>query len=188
VLNGRADELRSRPETQQRVREAVVKLGYRPNASTRAMQSGRFGSAALIQSAHRIFLPSSLLLGLSEELNRRPMRLMVAESADAEISEAVYLPNVMRELSVDGLLVNVLLDVPPELLDKIHVLRVPEVWINADGPADCVFPDDFRSGVQATEHLLKLGHKRIAFVCPTDPAYSDEKKHYSVRAKRVTRA
>lgn len=183
VLNGRADELRIRAETQQRVREAASELGYRPNASARAMRSGRFNSAALIQSTHRVYVPASLLLGLTQELNRRGMRLMVAESPEAEIGEAVYLPNVMRELSVDGLLVNVLQDVPPELLAKIHELRVPAVWINTDGPADCVHPDDFNAAVSATKYLLKLGHTRIAWARSEAPE-PEVRSHYSVAARR----
>jgi LacI family transcriptional regulator len=182
VLNGRGDELGIRAETQLRVRETAKSLGYMPNVSARAMRSGRFGAAALIQSAHRVYLPTGLLFGLTEELNRRQMRLMVAESADAQIDEAVYLPTVMRELSVDGLLINVLLDVPSSLLQSIHTLRVPAVWINTDGPADCVYPDDFRGALAATKHLLKLGHHNIGFI-KAGPA--DERPfHYSTRARR----
>ncbi len=182
VLNGRGDELGIRAATQLRVRETAREMGYLPNVSARAMRSGRFGSAALIQSVNRVFVPASLLLGLTEELNRRHMRLMVAETADAEIGEAFYLPNVMRELSVDGLLINVLLDLPQEMLDRVHALRVPAVWINTNEPADCVFPDDFNGARLATEHLLRLGHRRIAFV-KAGPLH-EENLHYSVAARR----
>ena len=182
VLNGRGDELGIKTETQLRVRETAKGMGYLPNVSARAMRSGRFGSAALIQSVNRVFVPASLLLGLTEELNRRQMRLTVAETADAEIGQAFYLPNVLRELSVDGLLINVLLDVPPALLDHVHALRVPAVWINTNEPADCVFPDDFNGARLATEHLLRFGHRRIAFV-RTKSRPRDDKVHYSVGAR-----
>jgi DNA-binding LacI/PurR family transcriptional regulator len=183
ILNGRGDGLGIRPETQLRVREAAAKLGYLPNRSARAMRSGRFGAAALVQSTNRVFMPPSLLLGLTEALHERQMRLVLAESADAEIGEAVYLPSVMHELSVDGLLINVLQDVPAALLDHIHASRVPAVWINTDQPADCVYPDDFEASLQATEHLLKLGHREIAFlqIVWQKP---DEKEHYSSAARR----
>lgn len=185
VLNGRGDELGIKPETQLRVREVAKDMGYLPNVSARAMRSGRFGSAALIQSVNRVFMPASLLLGLTEALNRRQMRLMVAETADVEVGQEFYLPKVLRELSVDGLLVNVLLNVPPELLDTIHALRVPAVWINTNEPADCIFPDDFNGAVLATEHLLNLGHRRIAFVRSILPEPDETKWHYSSRLRRA---
>jgi len=183
ILNGRGDELGIKAETQLRVREAARDMGYLPNVSARAMRSGRFGSAALIQSVNRVYVPASLLLGLTEELNRRHMRLLVAETADAEIGEAFYLPNVLRELSVDGLLINVLLDLPQEMLDRVHALRVPAVWINTDEPADCVFPDDFNGARLATEHLLGFGHRRIAFI-RARPRPHNDKEHYSVALRR----
>ena len=42
VLNGRATEQRIRPETQRRVLEVAQELGYRANASARAIRAGRF--------------------------------------------------------------------------------------------------------------------------------------------------
>jgi LacI family transcriptional regulator len=88
----------------------------------------------------------------------------------------------MRELSVDGLLINTLLNAPPALLQMVHASRVPAVWINLDQPKDCVFPDDFRGALAATKHLLKLGHKRIAFI-KAGP-YEQESTHYSIAARR----
>jgi DNA-binding LacI/PurR family transcriptional regulator len=41
---------------------------------------------------------------------------------------------------------------------------MPVVWVNTMGVGDCVCPDDRRAGHDATESLLRLGHRRIAFV------------------------
>lgn len=42
VLNGQVAEQHIRPETQRRVLEAAQGLGYRANASARAVRAGRF--------------------------------------------------------------------------------------------------------------------------------------------------
>jgi LacI family transcriptional regulator len=181
VLNGRADELRIRPETQQRVREAVVELGYRPNASARAMRSGRFGAAVLIQSAFRLYLPNGLLFGLADGLSQRHMRLTVAEPVDTQWERTADVPQVMRELSVDGLLINTLLNAPPQLLETVRASRVPAVWINTNEPADCVYSDDFRGAQMATKYLRTLGHRDIAFI-KAGP-YDEEPAHYSIGAR-----
>jgi LacI family transcriptional regulator len=182
VLNGRGAELQIRATTQERVFEAARELGYRPNASARAMRSGRFGSAALIQSAYRLYLPNGLLFGLTEGLSQRNMRLTVAEAVDTHWECTADLPQVMRELSVDGLLINTLLNAPPSLLETVRASRVPAVWINLDQPEDCVFPDDFRGAQVATKHLLKLEHRNIAFI-KAGP-YEQELTHYSIAARR----
>jgi LacI family transcriptional regulator len=51
------------------------------------------------------------------------------------------------------------------------------VWINTVLKADCVYPDDFNAGKRATEHLLQLGHRKIAFVQAADS------NHYSVEQR-----
>jgi LacI family transcriptional regulator len=182
VLNGRGDELGIRSETQLRVRETARDLGYMPNVSARAMRSGRFGAAALMQSAHRLYLPHGLLFGLTEGLSKRNMRLTVAETVDTEWERTANLPQVMRELSVDGLFINTLLNAPPQLQEAVHASRVPAVWINLDQPEDCVYSDDFRGAQTATKHLLKLGHRDIAFI-KAGP-YEEAPTHYSVGARR----
>ncbi len=60
------------------------------------------------------------------------------------------------------------------MLDMINQHSVPSIWINSKQEHDCVHPDDIEAGQRATEHLLKLGHRRIAFIC-----YSGI-NHYSV--------
>src|SRR5262249_14722657 len=74
VLNGRGTEQRIRPETQQRVLEVARELGYRPNASARAVRAGRFGSVALIQSQLGEYLPPELLYGLTTAMAARDVR------------------------------------------------------------------------------------------------------------------
>jgi LacI family transcriptional regulator len=171
-----------RSDTQLRVRETAKDLGYMPNVSARTMRSGRFGAAALIQSAYRLYLPHGLLFGLTDGLSQRNMRLTVAETVDTEWERNADLPQVMRELSVDGLLINTLLNAPPQLLEMVHASHVPAVWINLDQPEDCVYPDDFRGAQVATKHLLKLGHQRIGFI--KTGLIEVEPAHYSLNARR----
>ncbi len=50
--------------------------------------------------------------------------------------------------------------------------RMPVVAVDAGGrfrSADSAVCDDLRAGLLATEHLIRLGHKRIAFLGQTEP-------------------
>lgn len=182
VLNGRAAQSRIRPETQRRVEEAARELGYRPNVSARAMRTGRFGCAALLQSLRAVYLPPGLLLGLTDELRRLDMHLAVAEMPEEAEGDEDYLPKVVRELAADGLLINMIVDIPPLLVEAVRLLRTPTIWININHPVDCVFPNDREAGRIATEHLLRLGHEKIAFV--TSGLTDGDNLHYSVGDRR----
>jgi DNA-binding LacI/PurR family transcriptional regulator len=154
VLSGRAEQLRISAATQARVHEAVQELGYRPNASARAVGSGRFGSAALIQPFEGVYLPTGLLLGITDELQRNDMHLVVSEVRDAALKDTNYLPKVVREVAADGLLINMMTKIPPRLLETLHSLNTPAVWINKRQPNDAVHPDDLYAGRWATEHFI----------------------------------
>jgi len=186
VLSGRAKQLRISAATQARVHNAVRELGYRPNASARAVGRGRFGCAALIQPLEGIYLPTGLLLGITDELQRNDMHLVVSEVHDARLKDANYLPKVVREVAADGLLINMMTQIPAPLLETLHSLNAPAVWVNKKQPEDAVHPDDIHAGRWATEHLIGLGHKRIAFMVSYDMQRTD--LHYSVYDRRQSYA
>src|SRR5207247_9755473 len=82
VLNGRAVEQRIPPETRQRVLKAAQELGYRANASARAIRAGRFGSIALVQSQLGQYLPAELLNGLTTAMAARDLHLVLTHVAN----------------------------------------------------------------------------------------------------------
>ncbi|HYG75209.1 MAG TPA: LacI family DNA-binding transcriptional regulator [Planctomycetota bacterium] len=49
------------------------------------------------------------------------------------------------------------------MIELIQEHGIPSVWINTQQKADCVFPDDLDASRSATETLLRLGHRRIAY-------------------------
>jgi LacI family transcriptional regulator len=175
VLNGRAAEMRIRPETQRRVLEAAQELGYRANTSARAIRAGRFGNIALVQSLLGQYLPNELLHGLTQAIANKDLNLVLTQVPDAVMEEESYLPHTMRDLSVDGVLINRHIGPTPPYLERIHRLRIPAAFLNTKQEFDCVYPDDIAGGRMAAEFLLRLGHERIAFIDTEEP----RNQHYS---------
>lgn len=164
VLNGRATEQRIRPETQKRVLEVAQELGYRANASARAIRAGRFGSVALVQSQLGQYLPDELLYGLTSAIAARDLHLILTQIPNVDQTGESYVTHMMRDLSVDGVFVNRHNGSPPPFLERIRALRIPAVFLNAKQEFDSIYPDDLQGGALATEFLLRLGHERIAYV------------------------
>lgn len=180
VLNGKAVEMRIRPETQRRVLEVAQELGYRANTSARAIRAGRFGNIALVQSLLGQYLPNELLHGLTQAIADKDLHLVLTQVPDAVIEEETYLPHTMRDLSVDGVLINRHVGPTLPYLERIRRLRVPAAFLNVKQEFDCVYPDDRAGGRMAAEFLLRLGHERIAYVDTEEP----ENKHHSKQDRR----
>ena len=186
VLNGRATEQRISAATQTRVLGAAQEMGYRANASARAVRAGRYGSVALIQSLRGQYLPPELLTGLMDAIATRDLHLVFSQVQDQIIQDQIieeetYLPQTIRQLAVDGVLLNRHLALPPDYLARIQSLRIPAISLNVKQEFDAVHPDDTQGGVLATEFLLALGHENIAFVDSDEPS----NKHYSKHDRRA---
>lgn len=164
VLSGK--EALFRPETVAKVKAAAQELGYRPNSAAKAMRSGRFDCAALVLSDNpwrsTLFRPQ--LTGIDHALNAAGMHLIHALIPEQDLRERGQVPRIIGELMADGLLINYNTGIPDALDQVITKHRLPAIWMNAKRARDCVYPDDEGAGRLATEHLLQLGHQRIAYV------------------------
>ena len=175
ILSGKA--ALHKPETRERVLQVAAELGYRANSSARAMRRQRFGCVTLLLSnvRQRSVLPAAREDGIQAALAEHDLHLMVAPLPDAKLTDQGFVPRILREYGSDGLLVNYNARIPPRMETLLAEHNLPSVWINVRRESDCVHPDDFDAGRQATERLLALGHRRIAFVDYT------EQNHYSNR-------
>lgn len=185
VLNGDEGKgLRSDAvQRAEQIRAVARSLGYRPNAAARAMREGNFGTIGLALSRGKSTstLGKNLLAGVHDELEQRGLHLAVTRLSDGQLADDRYLPGLIRELMVDGLLMHYTHQEPPELVALIQRFRIPTMWINNQRPDDCVHPDDENGARLATEHLLELGHRDIAYWTFSNAVNN----HYSVVARRA---
>ncbi len=159
------------PETREKVTSLAHKLGYRPNAFARAIRAGRFGSVSLLLSNNPAYsnLVAPLTNGIYNQLEKNKLHMSLAILPDEKLTDQNFVPQILREWMADGLLIAYYHTVPKPFRDLLSQHNIPSVWINSTLETDCVSADDFTCGKQATEHLLRLGHKQIAFVDYTVP-------------------
>lgn len=183
VLTGRYVPKRSDAVRRaKRIHRIAAELGYRPNTAARAISSGRFGAAGLILSAAKrgySTLPQELVTGLCAALEAQGMHLSVAMLSDEELIDDAVMPRMLREWCMDGLLVNYNKHTPAGMAELLERLGAPALWLNCKRDHDCVHPDDFNAGRRATQQLIDMGHRRIAYLrFMTRPELAEE-AHYS---------
>lgn len=173
------------PKTVERVFAAAERLGYRPNAQARAIAAGKVGTVALVLGEeHCSHLPQELLHGIHQGLAAADFKLMVTVLSDAQLSDDQFIPEILTTLMADGLLINYHYRFPPHLLEAIDRFRIPAVWINIRRDHDAVCFDEGAAANAATQRLLDLGHRRIAYL---DRALEKEEAqglHYSSYERR----
>ena len=149
VLGDKSDK--HRPETRERVLRAAEELGYRINTAARAISTGRFGSVALLMSTEGSFsyLPGPLMDGIQEVLEEQDLHLTVARLSDEKLTDAEYVPQILREWTADGVLINYHFHIPGRLIELVRRYNVPSIWINSKQECNSVHPDDFGAGRRA---------------------------------------
>lgn len=171
-----------------RIRALADRYGYRANSAARATRNGRHHAVALVMPAgdDGLYLPLGLSMGCVRACERLGWTLQLAQLPNERLADEGFVPRVLRELSVDGLVVNHIQDLPEQMYALIQRYRIPCVWVNSRQPADCVRPDDLGAGRQAAELLLSAGHRRLAYIhCGISSHYSGEDRLNGVRTAAV---
>ncbi len=186
ALNGQQRGVRRKASARaELIRQTAEKLGYRRNLAAKAMVRGRFNAIGLLHSADadRNQLPPGRLAGLNAVLGRRGRSLVVSALPERSLVDEQFVPNILSDLMVDGVIVGVIRDTPRRLEELIENYRIPAIWVNSVHAHDSVCPADHDAAKQLTEHLLALGHRRIGF-CRADPVSGSRfEQHYSVQAR-----
>ncbi|MBS3733714.1 MAG: LacI family DNA-binding transcriptional regulator [Phycisphaerae bacterium] len=173
--------------TRQRILAAARELGYRPNAAARIMSRGKFGNIAVVLSAHegRSYLPERALRGICQALSDRELQLTIAQLPDEKLTDAGFVPRLLREYCCDGMLIDYTDHIPDRMIGLIEKLRQPAIWLNRKQDHDCVYPDDYALGQQATRRLLAAGHRRIAYLDWGAGWKQLNEAHYSQRDRQA---
>jgi LacI family transcriptional regulator, galactose operon repressor len=157
------------PRTRAAIEAAVAQLGYRPNTIARSLVTRSTQTIALLLPDITNPFYAALVSGIQQYvLSHDHTMLLCTTEGDAEREEQ-YL-SLLRAKQVDGALVDGLV-LPPDRIARFVREGFPIVCLDRD--IDSTFiplvqVDNRRGGKLATEHLLGLGHLRIAHVMGAD--------------------
>lgn len=153
-------------ETQQRVREAAAALNYRPNAAARALVRRSTGVLAMLAwSDVRDIVVGRYAAGVQAAAAERGFDVIFADVGHQAGMEAAH-ARLLAQKAVDGLII-ARVGFPSQLAQVDWPRPEPVVVLGPalegfDAPR--VYVDNWSAGVQAAEHLLDLGHERVAAI------------------------
>jgi LacI family transcriptional regulator len=153
------------PETQERVRQAIEALGYRPNMLARSLRRRETRTIGLIvpDNANPFFAEFARVIedaGFAEGYS-----VILCNSDRSETKEETYI-DVLLAKQVDGLIIMSLTD-RVDLLQRVLDAAVPLVVVDrklTDLAVSQVFIANEQGGYLAGRYLLELGHRRVGCI------------------------
>lgn len=154
-----------RPSTRAKVMDAIASLGYRPSATARSLAVRRTRTIGVVSFELPLFGPMTMLQS-AERAARAQGYSVMSVSFEAAERESVHaaLDELMRR-DVEGLVVVAPRDGEAEALGQID-RDVPVVaLLRSLGPEIAMVGGDNGAGsAMVADHLLDLGHRRLAHV------------------------
>ena len=163
VINGRSGV---DAETQRRVEEAIATLNYVPNRIARGLISQRTQTLGLIvpDVANPLFGP--VVRGAETAARRAGYRMLLCNSEGELRLEREYIDDLVSH-RVEGLLLAPANDHSRSVLLPLLRSGLPIVLIDRSLPdldCDLIVSDNASGARRLVEHLIAIGHRRIAHV------------------------
>jgi LacI family transcriptional regulator len=174
VLNG---STRISPEAKERVYAAIAALGYEPDMVAQSLVRHQsrmlvlslggqveLGLSSLSLSSHYFYL--NVLKYIESETTSQGYDLLFPSQPLGKTPES-YIRSLKTRRVAGTIMVSPSLQPPDQRIHALLQDNIPTVFIDAAGQgshATYVKADHINSARQMTEHLLSLGHRRIAFL------------------------
>src|SRR5581483_8744909 len=175
VINGRPDVS---PQTREAVLRVVREHGFSTNRNARALSGGRTGLVGVTVPIVEAAYFAVILAGAAEALYEHDMRIVLCPTLHQHEREVTLLDRLMHG-TTDG----AILMLPEESNAELKALQetgysfvVVDPRVQLDEGIPAVSAANASGARAATDHLLSLGHRRIAAISgPSDWMASSER-------------
>ncbi len=169
-------------ETAERIRRIAESEGYSPSAVARGLVTSKTEAIGVVVTSIADPFNGEVVAGIEELANEQGYTVILANSK-ADPAREVAVVRSFQARRVDGILV------ASSRVGALHTpllseLRIPIVLLNNQHPSAFVHSvsfDNEAGAYEATRHLVKLGHKEIAYLGDRFGLHSDSERYEGYR-------
>ena len=170
------------PETAARIRRLAEESGYRASAVARSLVTRHTQTIGTVVTTIADPFAAGVVSGIEDAANDHGFSVFLVNS-NADPEREVRAVRSLEERRVDGIIVTSS-RAGAVYTSMIQKLRVPIVLLNNQHASEfvqSVMIDNTKASVEATAHLLGLGHRRIAYIGDRFGGQSDTERFAGYR-------
>jgi len=181
VSRALADHQAISDETKARIREVAERLGYVANSSARMLKRGHSNVVGLLLPDVTNEFYAAIAGRLALDCGSRDRQLVLSISGGDPDHEHV-LVRTLLEARPSALIVSLTGSPRPETVDLLRGTQcIQFMYVHPEISGPAVTVEDSGGALQAVEHLLKLGHRRIGIVGPPPTSTLGEARLRGIR-------
>ena len=160
--------LNNKGEVSKKTREEVCKfakkIGYTPSLIAKSLRLNKTNSLGVIQPDITNPFFSILIKGIEKVAQEKGYSILISDTYEDFNKEQKLIKNMIAR-GVDGILLIAanLQYLRKEVFKEYNIPVVLVARRDEEKEMHCVFCNDIKGGYIATEHLIKKGHKQIAY-------------------------
>jgi DNA-binding LacI/PurR family transcriptional regulator len=165
-------------ETTEKIRKIAVESGYMASAVARSLVNRSTKTVGVVVTTIADPFIGEVVSGIEKVANDRGYSVLLANS-DADPEREKRTVRSFGERRVDGILVTAS-RVGSSYGPMLHNMNVPLIFINNQYPGPSsysVLIDNVPASQAAVEHLIQLGHRRIAYIGDASGYQSETERH-----------
>lgn len=173
VINNKDSIIPIKEDTKNKVLEIAAELNYRPNINARSLSTKKSYNLGLILDYLDPYF-SDIVNSIEKSSREKNYNLILSMLNNKSLEEIIN--NLLYQSSIEGILIGGTkkLIKKNNIFNKLKKLNVPIVLIaHYFNDIPSINIDDFKGGYLAAEHLIELGHQKIAII--TGPDYKNRK-------------
>lgn len=155
--------------TREKVQVAVKELNYQPNLAARNLAGTKSYTIAYVYDNPNAYYIIDMQEGILSACRQQGFELLInpCDSQQEHITEEII--NTIKHARIAGLVLTPPFSERPEFVKKVtdldvKVVRIMSGDVAPDELSPCVMVNDRDAAQTITQHLIDLGHKKIAFI------------------------
>ncbi|WP_232367608.1 LacI family DNA-binding transcriptional regulator [Alteromonas pelagimontana] len=172
-----------KPDTAEKVHQAIAQLHYQPNTAARNLAGTKAYAIGYVYDNPNAYYIINMQNGILNECRNRGYELIIhpCNASSANVTDEIL--QMVKRSQLAGLVLSPPLSEMASVMDVLDDLDIPYVRIVSGSATKrshrpCVFVHDRDAAKNIVDHMISLGHQRIAFI-------SGDKGHRSTEERKL---